>query len=281
MIDCAEYYTAYKDRTPVYLIQWPFDEPWRIISIAETSEGFLYEIENIVTGTTTNVKGKDISLDSKYGKVEEEKSVKVDIKAAKFYQEFINNKPVYQIGSDTPLFIKEIKAERYGDYDYLLYSCSNADTVYLNERYIKNTPKTDNTDSIRYAKRYHREYIDREQVYSRNSRAGKLNIALRCFLAYRKIIFSGPCTIVLWADGTKTMARVTEGETFDPEKGVAICFMKRMLDHTVTNKILREAHSQYKGNEKVVDQMVKEYIEAKDQQITEYIEEDNNGVHET
>jgi len=58
---------------------------------------------------------------------------------------------------------------------------------------------------------------------------------------YDKIIFSGPCTIVIWKDGTKTMARVSEGDAFDPEKGVAICFMKRALGHTETNKTLKVA----------------------------------------
>ena len=61
----------------------------------------------------------------------------------------------------------------------------------------------------------------------------------------KKIIFSGPCTIILWEDGTKTMARTSEGEEFDPEKGVAICFMKKIIGHTETNKLLRRAHDQY------------------------------------
>ena len=64
-------------------------------------------------------------------------------------------------------------------------------------------------------------------------------------LKVKKIIFSGPCTIVLWKDGTKTIARVSEGDEFDPEKGVAICFMKRIIGHTETNKLLRKAHDQY------------------------------------
>lgn len=65
-------------------------------------------------------------------------------------------------------------------------------------------------------------------------------------LRVKKIIFSGPCTIVLWKDGTKTIARVSDGDEFDPEKGVAVCFMKRSLGHTETNKILRTASKQYK-----------------------------------
>lgn len=71
---------------------------------------------------------------------------------------------------------------------------------------------------------------------------------------YKKIIFNGPCTIVLWTDGSKTIARVSEDkfgnkEMFDPEKGVAICFMKKMIGHTETNKVLRKAAAQYMDNE--------------------------------
>lgn len=65
---------------------------------------------------------------------------------------------------------------------------------------------------------------------------------------YKKIIFSGPCTIILWKDGTKTIAKASGGEVFDPEKGVAICFMKKMLGHTETNKVLRKASKQYEDD---------------------------------
>lgn len=62
---------------------------------------------------------------------------------------------------------------------------------------------------------------------------------------YKKIIFSGPCTIILWKDGTKTIAKASGGDIFDPEKGVAICFMKRVLGETEGKKILRKANKQY------------------------------------
>ena len=64
-------------------------------------------------------------------------------------------------------------------------------------------------------------------------------------LDYKKIIFSGPCTIILWKDGTKTIAKASDRDMFDPEKGVAICFMKKMLGHTETTKILRKANKDY------------------------------------
>lgn len=43
----------------------------------------------------------------------------------------------------------------------------------------------------------------------------------------RKVIFSGPCTIVFWADGTKTMVRVQGDDKLDREKGLAMAIAKR------------------------------------------------------
>lgn len=42
----------------------------------------------------------------------------------------------------------------------------------------------------------------------------------------KKIIFNDPATIILWNDGSKTVVK-THNEPFDPEKGVAMCFMKK------------------------------------------------------
>lgn len=44
----------------------------------------------------------------------------------------------------------------------------------------------------------------------------------------KKVIFSNPCTIVLWDDGTKTVVRCTN-EEFDPEKGLAMAIAKKTL----------------------------------------------------
>ncbi len=43
----------------------------------------------------------------------------------------------------------------------------------------------------------------------------------------KKVIFSNSVTIVLWKDGTKTIVRCQDGEHFDPEKGLAMAFMKK------------------------------------------------------
>ena len=44
----------------------------------------------------------------------------------------------------------------------------------------------------------------------------------------KNIIFSDPCTIVFWGDGTKTIVRCGEDEHFDPEKGIAMALMKKV-----------------------------------------------------
>nr|DAG74360.1 MAG TPA: hypothetical protein [Caudoviricetes sp.] len=34
-------------------------------------------------------------------------------------------------------------------------------------------------------------------------------------------------TVALWGDGTKTIVKCQDGDSFDAEKGIAMCFMKR------------------------------------------------------
>ena len=48
-------------------------------------------------------------------------------------------------------------------------------------------------------------------------------------------------TVVRWIDGSKTMVRCQKGETFDKEKGLALCYMKRTLDNKSSfNEILKK-----------------------------------------
>ena len=44
-----------------------------------------------------------------------------------------------------------------------------------------------------------------------------------------KVIFNNPATIVYWTDGTKTVVKCQENDTFNEEKGLALCFMKKAL----------------------------------------------------
>lgn len=41
------------------------------------------------------------------------------------------------------------------------------------------------------------------------------------------VIFNNPATIVFWTDDTKTVVKCGDGETFDPEKGLAMAIAKK------------------------------------------------------
>lgn len=44
----------------------------------------------------------------------------------------------------------------------------------------------------------------------------------------KRIIYNDPATIILWADGTKTVVKA-HNEPFDKEKGLAMAILKKML----------------------------------------------------
>lgn len=45
----------------------------------------------------------------------------------------------------------------------------------------------------------------------------------------KKIIFNDPATIIIWGNGDKTIVKCGEGETYDPEKGMAMAIAKHFL----------------------------------------------------
>ena len=47
-----------------------------------------------------------------------------------------------------------------------------------------------------------------------------------------KVIYNNPATIILWADGTKTIVKKQGGDLYDPEKGLALAIAKKALGNT-------------------------------------------------
>lgn len=45
----------------------------------------------------------------------------------------------------------------------------------------------------------------------------------------RKVIFHDPATIIIWADGSKSIVKCTENDKYDPEKGFAMAIAKKAL----------------------------------------------------
>ena len=60
----------------------------------------------------------------------------------------------------------------------------------------------------------------------------------------RKLIVNGPATIVLWSDGTKTVAKCSKDEPFDTEKGVAIAIAKKFVSMNKLHRMFDDALSQ-------------------------------------
>ena len=44
-----------------------------------------------------------------------------------------------------------------------------------------------------------------------------------------KVIFNDPATIIIWKDGTKTVVKIQEDDTFDPMVGMAMCIAKKAM----------------------------------------------------
>lgn len=73
----------------------------------------------------------------------------------------------------------------------------------------------------------------------------------------KKVIFSGPVTVVKWTDGTLTKCRAMEGETVDKEKGLALCIAKKYFK--------TESNSQFK---KIMDKWIPKEEEAEAKEKT-------------
>lgn len=68
---------------------------------------------------------------------------------------------------------------------------------------------------------------DCEAKYIINDMYGIANACKRKIsYSIKKVIFNDPATIVFWADGTKTVVKCGNGDTYDPEKGLAMAIAK-------------------------------------------------------
>lgn len=45
----------------------------------------------------------------------------------------------------------------------------------------------------------------------------------------KKVYFNDPVTVVIWADGTKTIVRCQDGDVYSKETGLALCIAKKAL----------------------------------------------------
>lgn len=73
----------------------------------------------------------------------------------------------------------------------------------------------------------------------------------------KKVIFSNPCTIVFWGDGTKTVVRCGENEYYDPEKGIAMALMRKVYGpRHAYMKVLGPYIEEFWRKEEVKEQLI-------------------------
>lgn len=75
----------------------------------------------------------------------------------------------------------------------------------------------------------HGDYVTRELTLRRIAEKSHYGMQIKTVPVIRNVIFSPPATIVLWADGTKTVVKTKNGDIYDPEKGLAMAISKKAL----------------------------------------------------
>lgn len=56
-----------------------------------------------------------------------------------------------------------------------------------------------------------------------------------------KVIFNDPATIVFWKDGTKTVVKCQDGDTYNKELGLAMCCSKKLFGNKGNfNKVFKK-----------------------------------------
>lgn len=84
-----------------------------------------------------------------------------------------------------------------------------------------------------YRKHIMMNYIDTDEasVYAAyNNMYKKKTPKQKALDKIQKVIFNDPATIIIWADGSKTVVKA-ENEPYDPEKGLAMAIAKKFFDN--------------------------------------------------
>jgi hypothetical protein len=75
-----------------------------------------------------------------------------------------------------------------------------------------------------------KERMEREAKEAELRKSQKQNKRLRSMV--KKVILNNPCTIIIWGDGSKTVVKCHESDTYDPEKGILACMAKKLYENT-------------------------------------------------
>ena len=60
-------------------------------------------------------------------------------------------------------------------------------------------------------------------------------------LKVKKVIFNNPATIIYWSDGSKTVVKCQEGDTYSKETGFVMAYLKKLLGNkNEFNKLIKK-----------------------------------------
>lgn len=101
----------------------------------------------------------------------------------------------------------------------------------------------------------HKEHAIDALSYCVNDDLSTQSFFLHFMPNIKDVIINPPATIVIWEDDTKTVVKCGEGETFDPEKGLAMAISKKVLGnkymwHGKFNKWLKKYNKEVQNANK-------------------------------
>ena len=125
----------------------------------------------------------------------------------------------------------------------------------------KFTNKDNGFDSIIYQMKKEKKFVERG-----TDEMKKLDV--------KKIIFSGPKTIVLWSDGTKTIVSMSKDEAkFDPEAAFCAAYTKKMFGTNSKIKRVIKEKSNIEQHQRIVEEKLKEELAKISQDYDKFMRE--------
>ena len=97
----------------------------------------------------------------------------------------------------------------------------------------------------------------------------------------KKVIINPPATIVIWKDGRKEVVKCSKDEDFNPEVGVAMCFMKRIFkSRNQFTKLVDGAWNEYKKQfQKDIEKHVSSYEDPIERRLCLYQSAVTNSLY--
>lgn len=91
-----------------------------------------------------------------------------------------------------------------------------------------------------------------------------------------KVIYNKPAVIVVWSDGTKTRSTCDKEDIWNPELGLMLCVMKKVMGQDFTSKLYRDWAIQIDSSDIVNNESTAKTITLKD--VRRNLKENNEAT---